>query len=45
MKPNPPTKSVRVYPEIHRELKIRVASTGENITEFVSAAIKEKLQK
>ena len=39
------TKSVKIFKETHRKLKIHVAKTGENITEFVSDAIDKKLSK
>lgn len=41
----PKTKTVKILPAVHKNLKIHVAKTGENITEFVSNAILEKLTK
>lgn len=42
---SPKTKSVQILPGVHKSLKIHVAKTGQNITEFVSSAILEKLSK
>ncbi len=39
------TKSLKAYEGVHKKLKIHVAKTGENMVEFVSNAILEKLSK
>jgi hypothetical protein len=39
------TKTVRILPDVHKKLKVRVANTGDNMIEFVSNAIIEKLAK
>ena len=44
-KPKKDTKSVKVLKGTHRKLKIYVAKSGDNITEFVSYAIEECIKK
>lgn len=39
------TQSIRISPELWKEVKVHVAKTGTNISSFVEQAIKEKFDK
>lgn len=44
-KDQPETKTVKIYKDVHKEVKKHVAINEEhNITEFMSEAAKEKLE-
>jgi hypothetical protein len=37
-------KSIKISPEVHKELKMYVAKTGENISDFSGLAIMQSLK-
>lgn len=38
-----PIKNVRIFLDVHRKLKIHVAKSGENLTDFVSEVIAKEI--